>query len=339
MKPYMFILIGSLFFIACQQEPDVHVAEIQFGTMGTYGMVKIISDSLEIDETSVLFKIDSLLHDVNMGVSTYIDSSVIARSNQEGFWIEDASEIHQSHFEENLTRSLEIMKVTNGQFNVFIKPLIDFWGFGDYDKRNLLAKDSLSVDSVLNCINRYEMFTRDTSAGCMQLDFSAIAKGYGVDQVANLLQCMNYERYMVEIGGEIVCKGKNADEVFWRLGIEEPNEESRSIFEVIQLENRAMATSGNYRNFKILDNGQKVVHIINPSSGYPEISNLLSASIVADNCMSADAYATACMVMGVDTCFEFLINHPELEGYLIYSDEGGQLKVKQTKGFEGMIID
>lgn len=338
MKPFIFIFIASLFFIACQREPVIHKAEIQFGTMGTYGMVKIISDSLEIDETAVLLKIDSLLHDVNMGVSTYIDSSVIARSNQEGFWIEDGNEIHQSHFKENLTRSLEIMRVTNGQFNVFVKPLIDFWGFGDYDKRNLLAKDSLSVDSLLNCINSHDVYIRDTS-GCMQLDFSAIAKGYGVDQVANLLERMNYERYMVEIGGEVVCKGKNADEVYWRLGIEEPNEESRSIFEVMQLENRAMATSGNYRNFKILDNGLKVVHIINPSSGYPEISNLLSASIIADNCMSADAYATACMVMGIDTCFDFLLNHPELEGYLIYSDEAGQLKVKQTKGFEEMIVE
>jgi len=339
MKPFIFVFIASLLFIACQQEPDVHIAEIQFGTMGTFGMVKIISDSLEIDETAVLLKIDSVLYDVNMGVSTYIDSSVIARSNQEGFLIEDGNEIHQSHFKENLTRSLEIMKETNGQFNIFVKPLIDFWGFGDYDKRNLLAKDSLSVDSVLNCIKSYEEFTRETSVGCMQLDFSAIAKGYGVDQVASLLNRMNYERYMVEIGGEVFCKGKNAAEVFWRLGIEEPNENSRSIFEVIQLENRAMATSGNYRNFKILDNGQKVVHIINPSSGYPEISNLLSASIVAENCMSADAYATACMVMGVDTCSDFLLNHPELEGYLIYSDEAGQLKVKQTKGFEEMIVE
>ena len=338
MKPFIFISIASLFFIACQREPVIHKAEIQFETMGTYGMVKIISDSLEIDETVVLLKIDSVLYDVNMGVSTYIDSSVIARSNQEGFLIEDGNEIHQSHFKENLTRSLEIMRETNGQFNVFVKPLIDFWGFGDYDKRNLLAKDRLSVDSLLNCINSHDVYIRDTS-GCMQLDFSAIAKGYGVDQVANLLQRMNYERYMVEIGGELVCKGKNADEVYWRLGIEEPNENSRSIFEVIQLENRAMATSGNYRNFKILDNGQKVVHIINPSSGYPEISNLLSASIVAENCMSADAYATACMVMGVDTCFDFLLNHPELEGYLIYSDEAGQLKVKQTKGFEEMIVE
>ena len=338
MKPFIFISIASLFFIACQREPVIHKAEIQFETMGTYGMVKIISDSLEIDETVVLLKIDSVLYDVNMGVSTYIDSSVIARSNQEGFLIEDGNEIHQSHFKENLTRSLEIMRETNGQFNVFVKPLIDFWGFGDYDKRNLLAKESLSVDSLLNCINSHDVYIRDTS-GCMQLDFSAIAKGYGVDQVANLLQRMNYERYMVEIGGELVCKGKNADEVYWRLGIEEPNENSRSIFEVIQLENRAMATSGNYRNFKILDNGQKVVHIINPSSGYPEISNLLSASIVAENCMSADAYATACMVMGVDTCFDFLLNHLELEGYLIYSDEAGQLKVKQTKGFEEMIVE
>ena len=135
------------------------------------------------------------------------------------------------------------------------------------------------------------------------------------------------------------CKGKNEDGNFWRLGIEEPNEETRSIYEVVQLENRAMATSGNYRNFKVLENGQKVVHIINPKTGYPEISNLLSASILADDCMLADAYATACMVMGVDTCFQFVLNHPSLDCYLIYTDENGNLQSKCTDGFKKILVE
>ncbi len=100
-----------------------------------------------------------------------------------------------------------------------------------------------------------------------------------------------------------------------------------------------MATSGNYRNFHILENGQKVVHIINPRTGYPEASNLLSASIIAPDCMSADAYATACMVMGAESCFEFVLNHPELESYLIYSDKNGGLQTYVSEGFEEMLVD
>lgn len=323
---------------ACQQEAVRHTAEISFETMGTFGLVKIVSDSLEIDETNLNQQIDSILLDVNMGVSTYIDSSIISRANRMGYPVIDANEIYREHYELNVFRSFEIMDSTQGSFNVFIKPLVDFWGFGDFEQRNLNPKDSMAIDSLLACMDKAKLEGAKETA-CLQIDLSAIAKGYGVDVVARYLESLGYTRYMVEIGGEVSCKGQNADNVYWRLGIEEPNEESRAIFEIIELNDKAMATSGNYRNFKVLDNGQKVVHIINPKSGYPQISNLLSASIVAEDCMSADAYATACMVMGVDTCYKFLLDHPELDGYLIYSDDAGQLQVKLTEGMEAMLVE
>lgn len=338
MKSFITILLSISFLVSCKQVSKVQTAEIKFETMGTFGLVKIVSDSLALDDALILQKIDSLLIDVNMGVSTYIDSSIISKANQSGYYVTEGNESYREHFELNLFRSYEIADATNGNFNMFIKPLVDFWGFGDYDQRSLAVKDSMSIDSILQCMSIQDILKKDISR-CLKLDFSAIAKGYGVDQVAELLNSEGYDRYMVEIGGEVYCKGKNAEDVLWRLGIEEPNEETRSIFEIVELNSQAMATSGNYRNYKVLENGQKVVHIINPKTGYPEISNLLSASIVADDCMSADAYATACMVMGVDTCYQFLLDQPGLEGYLIYSDDNGELQVKLTEGFEAMIVE
>ncbi|MCB9257041.1 MAG: FAD:protein FMN transferase [Chitinophagales bacterium] len=333
MKKLLFFLLVLL--LACKQSAKQYAAEIHFETMGTWGTVKLVSDA-PIQDTELVQAIDSILVDVNMGLSTYIDSSIISRTNRTGYWMEEGEELHQKHFERNLTRSLEIMNATQGAFNVFIKPLVDFWGFGAFDQRNLAAKDSMSIDSILQCMAAIDILVRDTS-GCLQLDFSAIAKGYGVDQVAYYLDSLGISNYMVEIGGEVNCKGKNAEGIYWRLGIEEPNEEERAIYEIVSINNKSMATSGNYRNFKVLENGQKIVHIINPRTGYPEMSNLLSASILADDCMTADAYATACMVMGLDSCYEFVIRHPELECYLIYSDAEGNLQNKYSAGFNALL--
>lgn len=332
----MFILLLALF--ACQStDVEDQAIQLNFETMGTYGMVKYLDDEA-VNADSLLSQIEQVLVDVNMGVSTYIDSSIISKSNQSGYWVNEGNEIHRKHFENNLFRSLEVMEETDGSFNVYIKPLVDYWGFGDYAQRNLEAKDSAKVQELVNCMQNIDMLMTD-SAMCYQLDFSAIAKGYGVDQVAAVLDSFGLTNYMVEIGGEVRCKGLNAEATAWRVGIEEPNEEERVIFEVIGLKDKAMATSGNYRNFRVLENGQKVVHTINPQSGYPEQSNLLSASIIAEDCMSADAYATACMVMGVEACFEFVLSKPSLEAYLIYSGDDGSLQTKSTENFQSYLVE
>lgn len=336
MKKLVFIVLLGL--VACQSpEAEKQAIQLTFETMGTYGMVKYLEEA-EVDTDSLLMQIEQVLVDVNMGVSTYIDSSIISKSNQSGYWVNEGNEIHRKHFENNLFRSLEVMEETAGSFNVYIKPLVDYWGFGDYDQRNLQEKDSAKVAALVECMQNVDLLKTD-SAMCYQLDFSAIAKGYGVDEVAKVLESSGIANYMVEIGGEVKCKGVNAEDVAWRVGIEEPNEEERIIYEIVSLPNKAMATSGNYRNFHILENGQKVVHIINPITGYPEASNLLSASIIAEDCMSADAYATACMVMGTERCYEFVVNHPGLETYLIYSDEEGNLQSLVSDGFQTLLED
>lgn len=311
-----FTIIISL--LACEKpmvENTVHVK-----TMGTTGTIKYISNN----KTDFKKQIDSLLLDVNMSVSTYIDSSTISKFNRQ-----DSTFKKDRHFRINYVLSRDVYTKTKKAFNPGIYPLIQYWKVQNKETQSFKLKiDSQKIKNLVSDLN-VEKFYK-----LKQLDFSAIAKGYGVDEIAEFLDRENIEHYMVEIGGEVNCKGKNLKQEFWQIGIEEPNEEERKLFEIVSLNNKSMATSGNYRNFKILDSGQKIVHIINPKTGYPEISNLLSASIISNKCSISDAYATACMVMGKDSCYNFILSEPELECYLIYSDSKGNFQTKISKGFK-----
>jgi thiamine biosynthesis lipoprotein len=326
-------------FSACKQTPKSYETNISIETMGTFGQITIVSER-KIDDIALKAQIDSLLILVNQNFSTYIDNSEISKLNN----IDTDSLILNAEFELLLKQAILYNQESKGTFNAKVMPLISYYGFAKEEGTSEI--DSAYIDSITQLVNQDLLndFEIKTSGYLVkkrpfQLDFSAFAKGYGVDVVANYLSSLGYENFLVEIGGEVVAKGKNIDGNLWRLGVEAPNVEEREIFEVVQLDNKAMATSGNYRNFKVLENGQKVVHIVNPITGYNESSNLLSASIFASNCMDADAYATACMVMGVDTCFQFILNHPELECYLIYADENGVLKTKSSEGFQKMILE
>ncbi len=164
----------------------------------------------------------------------------------------------------------------------------------------------------------------------MMLDCSSIAKGYGSDVVARMLEREGVENYMVEIGGEIVTKGISEKRLPWRIGVTKPTDDSlgvsREYQTILNVTNKAMATSGNYRNF-YYKNGKKYAHTIDPKTGYPVQHNILSATVLADNCATADAYATAFMVLGLDKATAVLDKHPELMAYFIYSDEKGNNQV------------
>ena len=167
------------------------------------------------------------------------------------------------------------------------------------------------------------------------LNCSAIAKGYAVDVIAQLLDRNGVRNYLVDIGGEIVAKGRNSRDGLWRIGVNKPVDDSLSINQelqtILQLTDRGMATSGNYRNFYYRD-GKKYAHTIDPRTGYPVEHNLLSATVIAKDCMTADAVATAFMVMGLDETRAYIKKHPEIDVYLIYSDEDGQLKTFYSEG-------
>lgn len=324
MKNFL-LSLSILLLFSC--EPSLYENVVKVSTMGTTGTIKYNSEIPVAYQT----EIDSLLIAVNMSLSNYIDSSTISRFNKKEISLIEAAE-SDVFFKGNLIAAMKVAEETQYLFNPAIMPLVNYWKVQNKQKESFqLTIDSLFIDSIVQFINTPKTTNK-------QLDFSALAKGYGVDIISLFLEEKGIENYMVEIGGEVHCKGMNLKNKTWKIGIEEPNEKERNLYQIVEIKNKSMATSGNYRNFKVLDSGQKIVHIINPKTGYPEISNLLSASIITDNCMEADAYATACMVMGTEKCFDFILSQKKLECYLIYSDKEGNLQTKISEGFKPYLV-
>ena len=247
-----------------------------------------------------------------------------------------SEEDYQSQIEEELRR-----RDTEGAFDPTVSPLINAWGFGF---KNGVPMTPEIVDSLWHLVGmeRVELLGgrlyKDDPR--MTLNFSAIAKGYAVDVVASFLRGKGVENYLVEIGGEVVARGKNERGEIWRVGIDTPDEGNVAggeIDAVVMLDDAALATSGNYRNFRIVD-GRRVAHTINPATGYPVQHSLLSATVLASDCMTADAYATAFMVLGVEKSMEIASRHPEMEVYLIYAVDSVDVSVVMTPGMRQYIF-
>ena len=313
------------------QTPSTSTNNLAVKVTGTT-MGKIVYNVTYLDEKKRDLKpgIDSVLVAFNQSLSTYIPDSEISTFNK-GQQLEYKS----SFFYPVLAKSAEIHKNTAGAFDPTISPLVNAWGFG-FKK----AKEGkIPVDSLKQLVgfDKFLKFTdqkvEKTKAGIM-LDFSAIAKGYAVDVVGDYLVSQGIENYAVEIGGEVRCKGKNNEGRTWLFGVTDPNykkNKKSTPFTAIYLENKAMATSGNYENFYIKD-GKKYAHTLDPKTGYPVEHSLLSASVLANDCMTADAYATAFMVMGLEKAKEVLAQQKDLEAFLIYADAQGNLQSFATEG-------
>ena len=232
----------------------------------------------------------------------------------------------------------EVSEKTGGTFDITVAPLVNAWGFGF---KQGITPDSLTIDSLRNYTGYRKIAIVDGKVKKQHpetmLNCSAIAKGYGCDAVARTLQSKGIEDYMIEIGGEVVLKGKNKKSAPWVIGINKPSEDgSNELQTVLQLTDCSMATSGNYRNFRFID-GKKVSHTIDPLTGYPANHSLLSATVIADECAYADALATAFMVMGKDRAMEYCTANPDIEAYFIYADDNGSMKTVSTKGFNRYI--
>jgi thiamine biosynthesis lipoprotein len=235
----------------------------------------------------------------------------------------------------NMSRS--ISQETDGAFDPTVAPLVNVWGFG-YKKKQVPEK--ALIDSLLDLVGWYRISIHNGNF-CKEdpriiLDFSAVAKGFGVDHVANLFRNLGIENFMVEIGGEIVAQGTNPKGEAWRIGINKPDEDSTGVNnelqEIIEVHDGALATSGNYRNYYI-ENGRKIGHTIDPKTGYPAQQSILSSTVKAPSCAMADGYATAFMVMGMKRSQDFLKEHPQLQAYFIYADEDGQYQTWHTPHF------
>ncbi len=280
--------------------------------------------------------IEAELHRFDGSLSPFNDTAVITRINRG----EDIAA--DTLFCNVFRRSMEISRETEGAFDITVAPLVNAWGFGFKQGE---FPDSATVDSLRQLVGYQKVeLTADghvrKADPRMLLSCSAVAKGYAVDVIAQLLRRWGVKNFMVDIGGEVVVSGQNPQEALWRIGINKPVDDSLSqnqdLQTVLTLTNVGIATSGNYRNYYYHE-GKKYAHTIDPHTGYPALHNLLSATVIARDCMSADAYATAFMVMGLEKARDFVEARPDLDAYFIYTDSTGRYQTYMTRGMERYI--
>jgi len=277
------------------------------------------------------------MNEFNLSLSTYDSTSVISKINRnEDVELDD-------YFITVFNKAVEISGKTNGAFDITVAPLVNAWGFG-FSKRDSISSEL--IDSLLQFVGMDHVHISGekvvkVNPGVM-LDASAIAKGYGVDVIADYLESIRVINYLVEIGGEIRVRGHNMRGISWHVGIDKPIDDPkvlhRELQEIIEITDGALASSGNYRNFYIKA-GKKYAHTIDPKTGYPIQHELLSTSVIASDCMTADAYATAFMVLGLKRAKEIVEKTPNLEAYFIYRGEDSDtLSVLYTVGFGKLIV-
>ena len=324
--PFLVLLIVGTVLILKKQPPFRTDQGLVFGTM--YKITYQHADNLKPE-------IEAALKEVDNSLSPFNKNSVITRINNNTDMTAD------SLLTDVFLLAKSISEETHGAFDITVAPLVNAWGFG-FDSSTNVSRET--IDSLRQFVGFEKIALKDGKIikqdSRTMLDCSAIAKGYGVDYVARLLDSKGVENYMIDIGGELVLKGKNPKMNSWRIGINKPIDDSLSVNQelqtVIEITNAGLATSGNYRNFYYKD-GKKYAHTINPRTGYPVQHNILSSTVVAKNCATADAYATAFMVLGLDSAVAICNEHPEIDAYFIYSDDKDSTRIFYTEGMKRFI--
>ena len=310
----LFLIVGTIYIIKQQQDaPYQHDKGAIFGT--TYSIIYQNNENLNKE-------IMAALNEVDQSMSTFNKGSIISKINRNEQVQPDKM------FVDVFQLANKISIETNGAFDVTVAPLVNAWGFGF---KNGVHPTPQTIDSLKQFIGyqkvSYVNERIKKQDPRLMLDFSAIAKGYGCDVVANLLKRKGIENFMVEIGGEIVTRGISEKRLPWKVGVTKPTDDSLNVNQELQtilnVTDKSMATSGNYRKF-YYKNGKKYAHTIDPITGYPVQHNILSSTVLAKTCAEADAYATAFMVLGLDKAKKVLEQHPELMAYFIYSDKNGK---------------
>jgi len=334
--------LGSLFItlilLGCENQPrELSLSGLTMGT--TYNIKLIVKVGETIDEARLVAEIDSLLAEVNRQMSTYDPNSEISRFNRSN---SDSLFPVSAGFAEVVRQSIEISEITGQAFDITINPLIQLWGFSSWDNLDLPKPPATAaIDSVLGIVGIDKIKIINNRLQKIDLlvtiDLNAIAKGYGVDKVAGLLEQKGITDLLVEIGGEVYCKGLNAQQHPWRIGIDTPRldaipgQELRGIAEIT---NRGMATSGDYRNYFKYE-GKLYSHVLDPRTGYPVETGVASVTVIAPHCIQADALATALMVMGSEKGLDLIESLPDVEVMLILRE--GEDKFRTVKS-SGMLV-
>lgn len=332
---YLVIILLALVFTACQQankevsyKKFVKTGEAQ----GSYYSITYF-DSLNRDFG---VEIEKVLHDFDLSCSNYQPRSIISKVNR------NEKVKLDSLFIGNFMMAQMVSEETQGDFDITVRPLVELWGFGLTNQQNVSKEQ---VDSIMQFVG-YQNIRLDQGSIVkadprIAIDYNAIAQGYSVDVMSKFLESKGVQRYLVDIGGEVYARRDKIDGSPWKIGIERPADSAQygeNLSAIIQLKNRGMATSGNYRKFYIRD-GVKYAHTINPHTGYPVQHSLLSATVIAPNTGLADAYATAFMVMGIEKAKLVLARHQELDACFIYTNENGAYDLFITPGLDKMLVD
>lgn len=331
-QPLILILVLSFFANSCGEKKSefAYINGLAQGT--TYS---IVYENQEKPGAGLLQKsVGKIFHDFDMSLSLYNDSSIISRINRNEDIMVD------TFFSEVFKKSRDISVMTAGAFDITVGPLVRAWGFGPDEHKNF---DKNKLDSLMELIGyekvtiRNERLIKSNPGIC--LDVNAIAQGYSADVLYRYFEGSGIKNFLIEIGGEVRVKGDKNGEL-WKIGIDRPEDNNMSpgnnLQAIIKIKDKALATSGNYRKFYIED-GIKYSHTIDPETGYPAKNRLLSATIIADDCATADGIATACMVMGKEKAIEFIQKYPDLEAFLVYSDDEGNYKTWITENLRNNI--
>ncbi|HMR88381.1 MAG TPA: FAD:protein FMN transferase [Saprospiraceae bacterium] len=334
----VFTIVLSVFLIGCKEKEQTYY-KLTGPTMGTTYHITIQTDQPEAMKNSI----DSILADFNYSMSAYIDSSTLTHFNEaDSLFCFDPQK--DPYFEPIFNKSKEIYEKTNGAFDPSIAPLVNYYGFGYKEKKKLEKLDTVEVKRLLALMvfDSMQLTKEESGKICVQkpnrevmLDFNSLSPGYAVDVIADFFNKKGLRNYMINLGGEITALGVNDKKEEWVIGINKPAEgAAESEIELpLLISNKSLATSGNYRN-AYESKGQKFAHIINPYTGMSQPTDILSATVIADDCISADAYATAFMVLGLEKSLELVEQLKGIEACFIYDNEGdGVFEFKISEGF------
>jgi thiamine biosynthesis lipoprotein len=328
------IFILLVFLPSCREKKPVFSSFTGVTQGTTYSMV--FENTGNIATGKLQAEVEKILHDFDMSLSVYQDSSTVSRINRNERISVD------SFFLDAFSKAQNVSAMTDGAFDVTVGPLVKAWGFGPDARKSFTEakRDSLVKLVGMEKIEVINNKVIKSDPGII-LDFNAIAQGYSVDVIYGFFEKLGISNFLVEIGGEVRVKG-DRDGNYWRIGIDRPDDNNmipgNNLQAIIRIKDRALATSGNYRKF-FVENGIKYSHTIDPRTGYPVKNQLLSATIITDDCAIADGIATACMVMGKDEAIRFILDNPQFEAYLIFSDASGNFKTWISESLKAYISE
>ena len=316
---------------SCHRGKELKVFKITGAAQGTYYAITYCSDNNE----NLRPAMDSLFNQFDRSVSAYVPASILSRLNNN-----DSTLVADAIFETIFKKAMEVSVRSDGAFDITVGPLVNAWGFGFSKKAKV---DQAMVDSLLQFVGYQKvklingrLVKKDPR---MTIDFDAIAQGYSSDWIAEFFEKRGINNYLIDVGGEVLGLGTKPDGQVWSVAIEMPakySQDERKIQAILSLKDHAISTSGSYRKY-YEENGVRYSHTIDPSNGYPVKHNLLSVSVLAVDCITADAYATAFMVMGLEKSKIFLSKNRDIEAYFISDDQQGGFAVFYTPGFETLL--